>query len=54
MSIAAEADFEWLWRSKIVQNGLKLIKKVIRKRLEKTIDFETDFQSILDRFLAAI
>ena len=39
MSIAAEADFEWFWRSKIDKKMSTYVKKVIRKRLGKTIDF---------------
>ena len=35
---------------KFIKKASKSIKKVIRNRLEKTIDFKTDFQSILDRF----
>ena len=39
---------------KFIKKPSKSMKKVIRNRLEKTIDFKTDFQSVLDRFLAAI
>ena len=35
---------------KFIKKASKSFKRVIRNRLEKTIDFETDFQSILDRF----
>ena len=39
---------------KFIKKPSKSMKQVIRNRLEKTIDFKTDFQSILDRFLVAI
>jgi len=39
---------------KLTKNGLKSVKKVLRKRFEKKYDFETDFEAILDRFWASI